>query len=329
MGLFDIGARIKEFVAGEVSKEEKNAAFDQIQKATGVPIDEKQRMAILKANVDPNLLLAGFAIKQIKTSADSARAGTGLNQLQQPGGFEAMQSQLPAGGSVSQGGITANIPASPEVEQKKADMEVDTAVKKTEATKKAEKNLNRDELRKELGDFFLLDDLVPRVDGGYIERTIQGIQNVATGANQNDSTGYALAAHDGVRKRLRVKLVRAAGDVGNMNIVEQEAAEQIIPTKWDSKGTAALKRAYLAESAKAIGSMEEGPELQSEIKRVLNTFADSDGFNGPKGKEAEKLKKPYKIGETVEYGNKKYKVTNADNPFDPELEEITKNAKAV
>lgn len=191
--------------------------------------------------------------------------------------------------------------------------------KTIEARKIAERNLSRLELNKELQDFFLVDNNIPRTDAGLIGRTVQGLQNVASSFDQSNVTGFAAATHDALKKRLRVRLVRAAGDVGNINIVEQKAAEQIIPGFFDASGTAKLKRAFLAKASEAL-STKEGPELESSIKTILNEFAQSPAFTGPKGAEAKKLTKKYKLGEIVEAGNKKYKVKDATNPFDPELE---------
>jgi hypothetical protein len=291
MGLLNLADRVKQFVSGEIANDKKNEAFDQIQQATGVPIDEKQRMAIIKANVDPNLLLAGFSIKRIKDAAGSGRAADIINQSQLPDGMKQLQEEYPMGVKATQGGVSIDVP-SLVLEEKKAKLEVETAAKKTTATKTAERDLAKKELNKEIEDFFLVDNLVPRTDGGFLDRIIQGSTNVATGMNQSSSEGFALATHDGIRKRLRVRLVRAAGDVGNINIVEQQAAEQIIPTKWDSKGTAELKKAYLREATKALN--DNNP---SEVKKILARFAETEAFNGPKGKAAEKFKKQYKVGE--------------------------------
>lgn len=200
----------------------------------------------------------------------------------------------------------------------KAEADIAEAAAKVSATKTAEKNVARSELRKELQDFFLLDDLVPRSKGGVVERTMQGVANVAASVHQSNATGFALATHDAARKRLRVKLVRAAGDVGNINIVEQVAAEQIIPTKFDSKGTAELKRAFLKEASMALETMAEGSELESEIKKVLNKFAESEAFNGPKGEEAKKLVKNWRRGEKFKYGGKTY-VAKSDG-MNPDFE---------
>ena len=120
MAIFDLADRVKKFISGEISNNKKNEAFDQIQQATGVPIDEKQRAAIIKANVDPNMLLAGFTIKRIKEGASSGRGAESINALSQPGGMKQIQSEMPGGGSISQGGVTAQIPPSLEVEQQTA-----------------------------------------------------------------------------------------------------------------------------------------------------------------------------------------------------------------
>ncbi len=191
--------------------------------------------------------------------------------------------------------------------------------KTIEAKKIVERNLSRMELNKELQDFFLVDNNIPRTDSGLIGRTVQGLQNVASSFDQSNVTGFAAATHDALKKRLRVRLVRAAGDVGNINIVEQKAAEQIIPGFFDASGTAKLKRAFLAKASEAL-STKEGPELESSIKTILNEFAQSDAFIGPKGDEARKLTKKYKVGEVIALGKKKYKVKDVTNPLDPELE---------
>lgn len=166
----------------------------------------------------------------------------------------------------------------------KADLEGEAAMSK----KLNERNLNRAELSKELNDFFLVDDQIKRTDEGFVGRIMQGVGSTAAGLDQSTAEGFSIATHDALKKRLRVRLVRAAGDVGNINIVEQTAAEQIIPGKWDSKGTAKLKRAFLKKASEALSS-KEGPELESEIKTILNDFAKTKAFEGPQGKEADKV----------------------------------------
>jgi hypothetical protein len=183
----------------------------------------------------------------------------------------------------------------------KAELEGEAASSK----KLNERNLNRQELSKELNDFFLVDDQLPRTDEGFVGRTMQGIQSTAAGMDQSTAQGFAIATHDALKKRLRVRLVRAAGDVGNINIVEQSAAEQIIPGKWDAAGTAKLKRAFLKKASEAL-TTKEGPELESEIKNILNDFAKTKAFDGPKGEEANKVTGKFKVGDVREKNGVSY-----------------------
>jgi len=67
-----------------------------------------------------------------------------------------------------------------------------------------------------------------------------------------------------------VQLVRAAGDVGNINIVEQKAAEMMIPTQWDTAETATLKRAYLQELGRAINN-NDANYLKDVIGKFMGT----------------------------------------------------------
>lgn len=270
------------------------SGFDAASKAFGDVVNQAVERGGMNSEQAANLLYEGN--QRLRKQFFGEQTGQPDSNTQQPTDF-----------------FTKEIPS-------KASQEAVAESAKVEARKTAEKNVARNELRNELDDFFLLDDQVPRSEGGVIERTIQGISNVASSMQQNTATGFALATHDAARKRLRVKLVRAAGDVGNINIVEQQAAEQIIPTQWDSKGTAELKRAFLKEASTKIESIEDGPKLESEIKKILNKFAESEAFRGPKGEEANKLKKKYKVGDTLEFGGKKYRAKTSG--FDPELEII-------
>jgi len=119
MGLPEIAQRVKQFIAGEVSAEQKNQAFDTIEKTTGVKIDEQQRKAMIKANVPVDKLITAFTLRQIQSAASNARAG-GLIGEMQDGGFSEIQNQMPGGGSISQGGVTATIPASREYKTREA-----------------------------------------------------------------------------------------------------------------------------------------------------------------------------------------------------------------
>jgi len=239
MGLADIGQKIKNLIQGEADLERKNEAFNQIQAATGVPIDEKQRAAIIKANVDPSLLLAGFAIKQIKNSADSARGGMSITNLAQPGGLEMIQSQLPAGGSVSQGGVTATIPPTLEVEKQKASLEVQTAADKARVTGEAEIATKQKETGKKLAVLGKklntlrkqYDEALP--DSGVNSETSQRIMGTldVIGAKTGVKPNAKLMALQKNKRLQAIQIIKMAGEAGNLAEQEQKGAIEAITSE--------------------------------------------------------------------------------------------------
>jgi hypothetical protein len=133
-------------------------------------------------------------------------------------------------------------------------------------------DVKKEQLKKDLESFFAVDDLIDRAKGGFLETRGAGltsqyraIAQPVTKEGKPDIKGTAARVHDAAVKRLRVQLVRAAGDVGNINIVEQEAAEKLIPGFYDSESAAQLKRAYLIEISKAIN--DKNPNA---VKAVLD-----------------------------------------------------------
>ena len=142
-------------------------------------------------------------------------------------------------------------------------------IKETKEIKRAqlteEINVKREQYKNDLNNFLAIDDVLHQSRGEGFGRFKAGSEMVLKGIGQKGKLGQAVGAYDAVSKRLRVQLVRAAGDVGNINIVEQEAAEKLIPSKFDSKQTADIKRAYLIEISKAIDSGEE-----SLVKQTLD-----------------------------------------------------------
>lgn len=129
-------------------------------------------------------------------------------------------------------------------------------------------NVKRKVLARDLERFFNIDDVLQEARAKGAERFGSGIKMTWEGITRNTPLGQAVAAHEGAVKRLRVQLVRAAGDVGNINIVEQEAAEKLIPTKWDDYETASLKRAYLQELTRAIN--DNDGNMVRDILEELN-----------------------------------------------------------
>ena len=140
-------------------------------------------------------------------------------------------------------------------------------------SKTAESDAKKMQLKKDLDSFFAVDDLIDRAEGGFLATRKAGLisqyralAQPLTEEGKSDVKSTAARAHDAASKRLRVQLVRAAGDVGNINIVEQEAAEKLIPGFYDSEESARLKRAYLKEVSKAIDSNDG-----NAVRQVLDS----------------------------------------------------------
>lgn len=155
-------------------------------------------------------------------------------------------------------------------EEKRVEMEVAQEFQKAKE-ERGEKVQERREKRKiqqklqtatkDINDFLTLDEQIPRGKG--IERFTTGLSSLAEGIKQEGSVGKAVAAHQALSKRLRVSLVRAAGDVGNINIVEQEAAEKIIPGIFDSDEVVEVKRTFLKQLSKATENRD--PEVMRQL----------------------------------------------------------------
>jgi hypothetical protein len=150
-------------------------------------------------------------------------------------------------------------------------------------------DVKRKTYTKDLESFFAVDDVLQEARGKGLGRIEAGGKMVWEGFKQDSTLGRAVAVHDAARKRLRVQLVRAAGDVGNINIVEQKAAEMLIPTQWDDAQTAELKRAYLLQIGKAIGDNDG-----NAVKETLSSFMGTPVYQSNL--------------ETIKAGGKTYKI---------------------
>jgi hypothetical protein len=159
----------------------------------------------------------------------------------------------------------------PKVEEQKAlaQPRVDEQVQKDIASQ----NLKRSIYGKDLQNFMAIDNILHESRGSGTQRIKAGLDMSVQGFKQDSTLGRAVAAHDAASKRLRVQLVRAAGDVGPINIVEQKAAELLVPSRYDDKGTAEIKRAYLKDFAQAINSEEP-----SHVKSVIERFMKEDSY---------------------------------------------------
>jgi len=165
-------------------------------------------------------------------------------------------------------GMTGKSPrfVSMSAEKQKAQIGVETQKQKDIEVQ----NVKREIYQKDLSNFFAVDDVLQQARGQGLGRLTAGGKMTWEGFTQKSPLGQAVASHEAARKRLRVQLVRAAGDVGNINIVEQKAAEMMIPTQWDAADTATLKRAYLQELGRAINN-NDGNALKDVIVKFMGT----------------------------------------------------------
>ena len=193
----------------------------------------------------------------------SGRSPTGINM-----GFNIPKTQYSEEEGTIFGKILGQTPESKiaqelakSIEQKRIDLSY------AKEKSKQDINIKKQAFSEDLENFLLVDDILQEARGTGLGRFDAGVGMVWEGIKQNSPVGRAVATHDPARKRLRVQLVRAAGDVGNINIVEQKAAEQMIPTQWDDYGVAALKRAYLKDMGRAIGDKSE-----TNVKRIIKEF---------------------------------------------------------
>jgi hypothetical protein len=161
----------------------------------------------------------------------------------------------------------------------KRDMESQSQVTTQQAKDVGVLDVKRKTYTKDLESFFAVDDVLQEARGKGLGRITAGGKMTWEGFKQDTPLGKAVAVHDAARKRLRVQLVRAAGDVGNINIVEQKAAEMLIPTQWDDAGTAELKRSYLTQIGKAINDNDG-----NAVKTVLGSFMGTPVFSDAKVK---------------------------------------------
>jgi hypothetical protein len=156
-----------------------------------------------------------------------------------------------------------------------------------------ELDVKKAQLRDDLKSFFSIDDVLQQNRGEGLGRLKSGFNMKVAGFKQDSTLGRAVASHEAARKRLRVQLVRAAGDVGNINIVEQQAAEMMVPREFDDAGTAEIKRAYLKQIAQAIDGGDP-----NAVKEIINRFMQEDVYNGfiPEGQEELGSSKVNKVG---------------------------------
>lgn len=139
------------------------------------------------------------------------------------------------------------------------------------AKEESAKAIKQKEFSKELNNYFAVGDLLPTSEG--LSRFQKGFELFGKGFLQSDVVGAAAADLNKINKRLRVKLVRNAGDVGNLNVVEQKAAEQLLYNLNDSTKLRELKKAYLQDLEGSVAN-----EDQTRVKQLITSWIEQPGF---------------------------------------------------
>lgn len=156
-----------------------------------------------------------------------------------------------------------------------AETEAQAAALKETATvkarKEAELNIRQEEFSGSLENYLTIGDLLPTEEG--LSRFKKGFELFGKSIGQSDVVGAAAADLQKINKQLRVKLVRQAGDVGNLNIVEQLAAEQLLFNLSDSTQLRALKRAYLVDLNR--NTIDKSP---SQVKQLISKWVNEPSF---------------------------------------------------
>jgi len=184
--------------------------------------------------------------------------------------------------------------------------EEDRTRRLTRAKEEEKKDIKLEDLRENLEPYFDQVDILEQYAGeGLAGRLLSGGRASVEALGQDTPLGLAASEIMTQNKRLRVILVRAAGDVGNINIVEQKAAEQLLITPWMSKKKIALRKAYLQDIARA--KKEGNSSLYKEtVKKFMNDK--NAGYEGQSYSEMKELEKLGKLKKTRDFvvGNKTY-----------------------
>jgi hypothetical protein len=270
----EILSQLLQTIGGEQSSPQD--VIGQLQKIQSQPIPTGQ-----KAGLIPSLLQTGKLGRIPQTTNlgfDEAVKVLQLQQQQQQGQRQLPQQQADLLKSVLE--LSEKVGRlQTEGEQIERDISGQLTSKGIEQTqeaqvrakKEAEDVVKKEQLKKDLDVYFDIADLIPTGEG--VGRFKTGVGNFIQSIKQDTPRGVAADRLKSMNKRLRVTLVRAAGDVGNLNIVEQKAAEELLFKFDDATQTRALKRAVLEDLSRAIKDKNE-----QATKNLINTWMQTEDF---------------------------------------------------
>lgn len=169
--------------------------------------------------------------------------------------------------------------AKTELRQMQPGFQTDLAKKKAAATEEGQsvtkRNVARTSFGKDLDTYLELDKFVRR--GTNLQTNILSGLRSEVQRRGGSIEGAALATRRSVVNRMVPQLARLSSEVGNLNMFEQLAQREMIPSEYESEKTASLKNAFLQEVASAIDEQNG-----DKVRTTINKFIESEAFDKKK-----------------------------------------------
>lgn len=134
-------------------------------------------------------------------------------------------------------------------------------------TDMGKRDIAQQKFTQDFSEFKLLNDQLPRSEGGMLDRTLKGGSLIWAGLNQDSREGQLVKAFDGAANRLATTIARQT-DVGNLSETEQSAAKKLVPSKFDSKGVSDIKMAFIADINRPLGT--QSPD---KLKQIIDNYS--------------------------------------------------------
>ena len=146
----------------------------------------------------------------------------------------------------------------------------------SEAVTRGQISAKKGEARAELRDilenqYYPVSDLIP-TSGGPM-RYLTGSTSTLKGKLGMGMSGAAVQQLEGLNNRLRIALVRAAGDVGNIALPEQIAQQKLLFSVYDTPQLRELKKATLSDLSEAYKSNNS-----SRVKAIIRKWVNNEQF---------------------------------------------------
>ena len=239
----------------------------------GYSYDDARKAGSLSALKTGTEMLTEAAIGTPKAELDLEKTGIETEGKRETRGIvKALEGDqgVPELTGITEAGRTYNVPTSETAFQQKLAREVERKKALTKAEKGGTMESKVRELDTQLDLYFQILDVLPAGEGH--DRFIVGTQNLGKAFTQNTPEGVAQAYIMDLNKKLRVDIAKLK-DVGNLAVVEQQAAEKLLVGPFDSAGLRAVKKGYLKDLVSAYSGRNP-----TEIRNIIKKWMDSKEF---------------------------------------------------